>query len=74
MDDLQTLKVDQGNGCIIESPSTGVSKVYRIVKTDERLMSSNASAATVEHVVVVEFMRRKLALAAWSYDKPIQII
>lgn len=57
---------------------TGVSKVYRIVKTDERLMSSNASTATVEpflhrlnrlesaqeHIVVVEFMRRKLAFAA----------
>jgi len=62
MDDMQTLKVDQGNGCIIEFPLTGVSKVYRIVKTDERLMSmTTATAPNVEHIVVVEFMRRKLA-------------
>lgn len=60
MDDLQTLKVDQGNGCIIEFPLTGVSKVYRIVKTDERLMQTT-TAPNVEHIVVVEFMRRKLA-------------
>ncbi|CAK9068837.1 unnamed protein product [Durusdinium trenchii] len=62
MDDLQTLKVDQGNGCIIEFPLTGVSKVYRIVKTDERLTSmSSTPAQNIEHIVVVEFMRRKLA-------------
>jgi len=63
MDDLQTLKVDQGNGCIIEFPLTGVSKVYRIVKTDERLLSNSASVTTpnIEHIVVVEFTRRKLA-------------
>lgn len=62
MDDLQTLKVDQGNGCIIEFPLTGVSKVYRIVKTDERLMNvQTTTAPNVEHIVVVEFMRRKLA-------------
>lgn len=63
MDDLQTLKVDQGNGCIIEFPLTGVSKVYRIVKTDERLLSTSTTTTSVnvEHIVVVEFMRRKLA-------------
>ncbi|CAJ1375146.1 unnamed protein product, partial [Effrenium voratum] len=62
MDDLQTLKVDQGNGCIIEFPLTGVSKVYRIVKTDERLTGMAGTTSTnIEHIVVVEFMRRKLA-------------
>eukprot|EP00913_Durusdinium_trenchii_P033803 g31642.t1 len=37
--------VDQGNGCIIEFPLTGVSKVYRIVKTDERLTSMSSTPA-----------------------------
>mmetsp|Transcript_65166 Transcript_65166/g.172653 ORF Transcript_65166/g.172653 Transcript_65166/m.172653 type:complete len:252 (-) Transcript_65166:183-938(-) len=64
MEDLQTLKLDQGNGRIVEFPLTGVSKAYRIVKNDDRWHSA-ASAATAtgntEHIVVVEFMRRKLA-------------
>merc|ERR1719436_2037432 len=59
MDDLTTLKMDQSNGHIIEFPLTSVSKVYRIDKSDER--RSSDLQVDAEQVVVVEFMRRKLA-------------
>merc|ERR1719436_1505545 len=36
MEDMATLKLDQSNGRIIEFPLTNVSKVYRIVKNDDR--------------------------------------
>merc|ERR1712232_551816 len=66
MDDMQTLKLDQSTGCIIEFPLTGVSKVYRIVKSNDKWYSVGSTlpgdaAANTEHIVVVEFMRRKLA-------------
>merc|ERR1719387_1569840 len=71
MDDLQTLKLDQSNGRIIEFPLTGVSKVYRIVKNDDKWYSAGSLTgaspvpplplSNAEHIVVVEFMRRKLA-------------
>lgn len=66
MEDMQTLKLDQSNGRIIEFPLTGVSKVYRIVKSDDKWYSAGAPMAgnnsiNTEHIVVVEFMRRKLA-------------
>jgi len=65
MEDLETLKLDQCNGRIIEFPLTSVSKVYRIVKSEDNLYSSSdgqfAGGESVEHIVVVEFMRRKLA-------------
>jgi len=66
MEDMQTLKLDQSNGRIIEFPLTGVSKVYRIVKNDDKWYSAGSSlpgsqTANTEHIVVVEFMRRKLA-------------
>jgi len=65
MEDLQTLKLDQSNGRIIEFPLTSVSKVYRIVKNDDKLYAAATMAslqpASLEHIVVVEFMRRKLA-------------
>jgi len=66
MEDMHTLKLDQSNGRIIEFPLTGVSKVYRIVKNDDKWYSAGAPmpgavAANTEHIVVVEFMRRKLA-------------
>merc|ERR1740122_111825 len=71
LEDLQTLKVDQGSGCIIEFPLTAVSKVYRIVKNDDKWYSAGSLTgptpvpplplANAEHIVVVEFMRRKLA-------------
>jgi len=66
MEDMMTLKLDQSNGRIIEFPLTSVSKAYRIVKIEDKWysagsqMSGNAAANT-EHIVVVEFMRRKLA-------------
>jgi len=64
-EDLQTLKLDQCTGRIVEFPLTGVSKVYRIVKVGERFYSWAASHAvppgTIEYIVVVEFLRRKLA-------------
>uniref|UniRef100_A0A7S2MBG6 Uncharacterized protein n=1 Tax=Alexandrium andersonii TaxID=327968 RepID=A0A7S2MBG6_9DINO len=71
LEDLQTLKVDQGSGCIIEFPLSAVSKVYRIVKNDESWHSAGSLTgptpipplplSNAEHIVVIEFMRRKLA-------------
>merc|ERR1719343_519155 len=71
LEDLQTLKVDQGSGCIIEFPLSAVSKVYRIVKNDDKWYSAGTLTgpspmpplplSSAEHIVVVEFMRRKLA-------------
>lgn len=66
MEDMQTLKLDQSSGRIIEFPLTGVSKVYRLVKNDEKWYSAgthlpDATPENTEHIVVVEFMRRKLA-------------
>jgi len=71
LEDLQTLKLDQGSGCIIEFPLSGVSKVYRIVKNDDKWYSAGSLTgptpmpplplSNAEHIVVVEFMRRKLA-------------
>jgi len=71
LEDLQTLKVDQGSGCIIEFPLGAVSKVYRIVKNDDKWYSAGSLTgpapmpplplSSAEHIVVVEFMRRKLA-------------
>lgn len=68
MEDLTTLKLDQSNGRIIEFPLSGVSKVYRIVKNDDKWYSAGNSMngnvmplSATEHIVVVEFMRRKLA-------------
>lgn len=106
LEDLQTLKVDQGSGCLVEFPLAQVSKVYRIVRVDDEhpvadaeeessaeadrlgpLLVGPASAASdaastaarsaltsegtdlgsgccsrAEHIVVVEFRKRKLAL------------
>jgi len=71
LEDLQTLKVDQGSGCIIEFPLSAVSKVYRIIKNDDKWYSAGSlngptpmpplPLSNAEHIVVVEFMRRKLA-------------
>eukprot|EP00439_Symbiodinium_sp_Y106_P006849 s5681_g1.t1 len=65
MEDLTTLKLDQSNGRIIEFPLTNVSKVYRIVKNDDKWYAAGTplphSSANTEQIVVVEFMRRKLA-------------
>mmetsp|Transcript_70593 Transcript_70593/g.202253 ORF Transcript_70593/g.202253 Transcript_70593/m.202253 type:complete len:285 (-) Transcript_70593:6-860(-) len=66
MEDMTTLKLDQSNGRIIEFPLTNVSKVYRIVKNDDRWYTAGATPPAganlnTEQIVVVEFMRRKLA-------------
>lgn len=71
LEDLQTLNINQGSGCIIEFPLKAVSKVYRIVKNDDKWYSAGSLTgptpmpplplSNAEHIVVVEFMRRKLA-------------
>jgi hypothetical protein len=66
MEDMTTLKLDQSNGRIIEFPLTNVSKVYRIVKNDDKWYTAGtplpgSASSTAEQIVVVEFMRRKLA-------------
>lgn len=74
LEDLQTLKVDQGSGCIVEFPLTAVSKVYRIIKNDDKLYSNGLlpgarfPPTVSEHIVVVEFMRRKLAFVFKDMD------
>mmetsp|Transcript_8044 Transcript_8044/g.22176 ORF Transcript_8044/g.22176 Transcript_8044/m.22176 type:complete len:275 (+) Transcript_8044:37-861(+) len=65
MEDMTTLKLDQSNGRIIEFPLTNVSKVYRILKSDDKWYTPGSAlpgaGADSEQIVVVEFMRRKLA-------------
>lgn len=63
-DDLQTLKVDQGSGCIVEFPLTAVTRIYRIVRNDgpTPIPDADLDQSDAEHIVVVEFMRRKLVL------------
>lgn len=61
MEDLQTLKLDQSNGRIIEFPLTSVSKVYRAMHDEARKWPKPLFAAGLDHVVVMEFMRRRLA-------------
>lgn len=66
MEDMTTLKLDQSNGRIIEFPLTNVSKVYRIVKNEDKFYTPgtavpNDKLGKSEHIVVVEFLRRKLA-------------
>jgi len=67
MEDMITLKLDQSNGRIIEFPLTNVSKVYRIVKNNDKWYTAGTPLpgaspnGNTEQIVVVEFMRRKLA-------------
>jgi len=58
-DDLLTLKVDQGSGCVIEFPLTAVTRIYRILRD---ISKSSSILSRAEHMVVVEFTRRKLVL------------
>merc|ERR1719159_184156 len=65
-DDMNTLKLDQSTGRIVEFPLTNVSKVYRIIKSDDKWYTAGSpppagASANTEQIVVVEFMRRKLA-------------
>lgn len=76
LDDLDTLKVDQGSGCIVEFPLTAVTRIYRIVRNDGKFFNAGSSTgptpipplplSNAEHIVVVEFMRRKLVLVFGS--------
>mmetsp|Transcript_39519 Transcript_39519/g.113721 ORF Transcript_39519/g.113721 Transcript_39519/m.113721 type:complete len:272 (+) Transcript_39519:79-894(+) len=65
MQDMATLKLDQANGRIIEFPLCNVSKMYRIVKSDDKWYTAGntapADGSPTEQIVVVEFLRRKLA-------------
>merc|ERR1719215_2527521 len=46
MEDMTTLKLDQSNGRIIEFPLTNVSKVYRIVKNEDRFYTPGTPVPT----------------------------
>lgn len=71
LEDLATLKVDQGSGSLVEFPLTAVSKVYRVIKNDDKWHNAGSMTgptpmpplplSNAEHIVVVEFMRKKLA-------------
>lgn len=71
-EDLKTLKVDQGSGCIVEFPLTAVTRLYRIIRNEGKCFGAGSSTGptpmpplplvNAEHIVVVEFMRRKLVL------------
>jgi len=80
MDDLRTLKLDQRDGRIIEFPLNAVSKVYRIVKNEDRWYTSSEEDDEVptsnptDHIVVVEFMRRKLAFVHDSMEASQQFL
>lgn len=57
MDDLTTIKLDDGNGKIIVFPLPAVSTVSRGLRKTQRVP---------EHLVIMEFMRRKLKFAFMS--------
>eukprot|EP00927_Polykrikos_kofoidii_P085997 TRINITY_DN9508_c0_g2_i1.p1 TRINITY_DN9508_c0_g2~~TRINITY_DN9508_c0_g2_i1.p1 ORF type:complete len:327 (-),score=52.72 TRINITY_DN9508_c0_g2_i1:92-1072(-) len=77
MEDLETLKVDQGNGCVVEFPLVCVSKVHRMIKCHEEWAnqantgSPHLSLLPVEHVVMLEFLQRRLAFV-FTEDVPAQ--
>mmetsp|Transcript_65268 Transcript_65268/g.202297 ORF Transcript_65268/g.202297 Transcript_65268/m.202297 type:complete len:183 (+) Transcript_65268:102-650(+) len=68
--DAQTLQVDQGSGCLVEFPLEAVSRVYRVVCNDDRWYGAGSllgpaplpplPLSSAEHIVVVEFDRRRL--------------
>jgi hypothetical protein len=66
VDDLQTFKVDPGNGSIVEFPLTAVTRMYRDVKPARQVaggMPVPLPMVCVErHFVVLEFMKRSLVL------------
>jgi hypothetical protein len=76
MEDLQTLKLDQCSGRIIEFPLCSVSKVYRIVRDENKWYRNHIDDpyAPVEHIVVVEFMRRKLAFMFSEASKALRFL
>lgn len=60
LDDLGTLNLNLDNGRIIEFPLVGVTKVYRVVRKDEHWYQVVSSAPPSDHIIIVEFSRRKL--------------
>jgi len=66
VEDMTILKLDTGNGRIIEFPLASVSRVYRAVRYGgkwyvARTIIPPADASNMEEVVIVEFKKRKLA-------------
>mmetsp|Transcript_33411 Transcript_33411/g.92299 ORF Transcript_33411/g.92299 Transcript_33411/m.92299 type:complete len:268 (-) Transcript_33411:85-888(-) len=64
LSDGETLKLDQSNGHIVEFPLAGVCKVYRVAKSNDRFFSGEITPAggrRIEHIIVLDYMRRKLA-------------
>mmetsp|Transcript_100891 Transcript_100891/g.285953 ORF Transcript_100891/g.285953 Transcript_100891/m.285953 type:complete len:276 (-) Transcript_100891:137-964(-) len=66
MDDFATLKVDARDGHFVEFPLESVRKVGRVMKMSDHLYTSMPGVAAgreanLEHVVIVEFNRRRLA-------------
>lgn len=64
-DDLETLKLDEHNGCIVEFPLSAVAKMIHIVKNDNRWHGAGLEMSDVlppcsEHLVIVDFQHRKL--------------
>jgi hypothetical protein len=66
-EDMETLKLAMNCGNIIEFSLTGVSKVHRVVKNGVKWYNAHSVVpgrrGDVEHIVIVEFVRRKLAFA-----------
>ena len=70
MEDLTTLKLDQSNGRIIEFPLTNVSKVYRIVKNDDKWCPKCRSARMLQPPLIsgmVFFFLRLFLWPGWSW-------
>lgn len=68
MEDLSTLKIDQDNGRIVEFPLTAVSEVKSMIKR-HKTVSCTDDANKVDHIIVVEFLCRKLAFVfSSSYE------
>lgn len=78
LDDMRTLQVDQGSGCIVEFPLPAVTRMYRVIRNDGKDFCGGSPTGPVpvpplpisnaEHIVVVEFMKRKLVL--WFANMP----
>jgi len=66
-EDMETLKLAMNCGNIIEFSLLGVSKVHRIVKNGFKWYNAHSvvpgRGVDVEHIVIVEFVKRKLAFA-----------
>uniref|UniRef100_A0A7S4QZP4 Uncharacterized protein n=1 Tax=Alexandrium monilatum TaxID=311494 RepID=A0A7S4QZP4_9DINO len=65
MEDLSTLKLDQGTGRIVEYPLANVSKVYRLWKAGSKLYTADKKHSSVpadsDQIIVIVFSKRKLA-------------